>query len=237
MVARLWTALPVVARVAGFAALAPRIASTGSAIQYRIGLALITGLLLMPCAVAVEPHGAPGSPEVVGWLLPHLAVGLSLGFALRMVFLAAEWAAVLVEAQLGLPPSIQIEEETASDGLSKLYQLMALAMFLSLGSHRLLVSSLLDDTLIARGTGTVDLVFAVAAQLMRACWIALCIAAPVVMVLLGTRVAAGMVARVLPQFSAPSLLTPLQIALGFVLLLLSLVMLAPSIETCFSYPM
>ena len=227
---RLWSALPIAARVVGFASLAPGIGAAVPSIRYRMGLAAVLGLVLIPAALARATPAVSTGAETAAWFLANLGWGLFLGLALKMALVATEWAALLAERQLGLLPGTTLEDQTALWGLSQLYQIATMALLLTLGCHRVLVAALLDDSLRTTGNQPADLIMDAAALLTRACWMALQIAAPVLVVLLGARLASGMLGRLLPQLSAPGFWIPAQIVLGLVLIFLSIALLAPSVE-------
>jgi flagellar biosynthetic protein FliR len=212
--------LPVIARAAGFAALAPTFDSGNGGLKLRAAVAVLLTLLLAPGAVA--PAGISGADAAIA-LLAQLATGLVCAFALRVMVMAITLATGLIEQQMGFAHGGDSEDGADAAAPSRLYQLAAIALFLTLGGHRLLIAGLLDAPAIELShLNANDLLEHVLAPLAQACWLALRVAGPLVLALACVNTAAGLIARVLPQFTGVAPALPVQIALGLVLMLLSL---------------
>ena len=221
---KLWSVLAVLARVGGFAALAPVLTTQSGAVKHRVALAIVLALLVVPTATALSATPADGASDAFELVFSELAVGLVFGFALRAVSTAIALATQLVEQQLGLPSAGENAEETAATPLGRMYQFVALALFFTLGGHRLVIEGLLDlsgGNIFGSGNdlrvldGSVTL-------LGQACWLSVRVAAPMVLALLTTSLSAGMIARVLPQFPGSAFTLPAQVVLGLLVVLCSL---------------
>ncbi len=228
-VALFWRLLPAAARAAGFATLMPTLGvGTGRA---RAVIALVLTLLLLP--PGEDGAGAPA--DQAGWL-PVVAAGgfgLLFGFALRVAVMAVDLASQCIEQALGLPLAFDTEERAAGTPLGRLYQMTALAVFFAAGGQRVLVAGLLDSAAAGRalGGGAGGLVEAATLMVGQAWWFGVEIAGPMLLALVTTGFAAGMIARVLPQFAGSAAGAPGPILTGLVLVFLSVAALGSSLGT------
>ena len=182
--------------------------------------------MLVPFVAATTSNG--DAPDWAGLLISELVTGLVIGFALRAVVTGIVLATQLIDQQLGFPSATDLEDDLTGSALGRLCQLTALALFLSMGGHRLIVAALLDasatrEALRGHGYGLLD---RTAGLLTEACWLAVRIAAPVVFALVTSSLTVGMITRLLPQCNGVVLALPAQITLGLVLVFLSLTAVA-----------
>lgn len=158
-------------------------------------------------------------------------VGLAFGFAFRAVQTAMLLASQLMEQQLGMPFLSEVSDDEAGSPLGRLYQLIAGAIFFTLGGHRLVIGSLVDLSAdaVASGWDTWAVLDGLVTILGQACWMGVRTAAPIALVLMTTSLAVGMLSRVLPQFAGPAVAQPVQVALGLLLILLSIAIAGPTL--------
>lgn len=225
-----WCVLAALARAGGFAALAPTIGLATESVRHRIVLAILVTLMLLPfdqteIVSTVELHS-------FGPILHGLAAGCLLGFALRALLSGVVVAAQLTEHQLGFALVADSDDDAFGSAISRLYQVLAMALFFALGGHRLVLAGLMDAGSAAgrvEGSG-IDVVELAVGLVTHTCWFALRMAAPVTIALLTTSVTVGMISRVLPQSSVSTIMLPAQVAVGLVLVLLSLAAIVPAIR-------
>jgi flagellar biosynthetic protein FliR len=223
--------LAALARAGGFAAVAPTVGLATESARHRIVLAVLITLMLLPFG----PAEAASMPAIVpiGLIVHGLAMGGLLGFALRVLLSGVAMAAQLTEHQLGFALAAESDDETSGSSISRLYQMLAMALFFTLGGHRLVLASLMDagsatDRAVNSGRDLLELAVGL---ITHTCWFALRIAAPVTVTLLTTSFIVGMISRVLPQSSVSTIVMPARVALGLVLILISLAAVVPSIRS------
>ena len=221
---KLWSLLAILARVGGFAALVPLLTTQSGAVKYRLALAIVLALLVLPTATAPSSTPADRGPEALELVMSELTAGLVFGFALRAVFMGIALAAQLVEQQLGLPSAGEESDETPATPIGRVYQLAALAMFFTLGGHRLVIEGLLELSAgnLFGGGNDLNALDGIVTLLAQACWLCVRVAAPAVLALLTANLATAMIARVLPQFPGSAIAQPAQLALGLLVILCSL---------------
>jgi flagellar biosynthetic protein FliR len=223
--------LALVARVGGFAALAPTLTGHEVAPRNRLALAAVLAAMLMPILPAASPMTTTARHDAFSEVVTELIVGLAFGFAFRAVQTAMLLATQLIEQQLGLLFLSEVSDDAGASPLGSLYQLTAGAIFFGLGGHRLVIGSLVDLSADVVGSrwDTLDVLDGLVTLLGQACWMGVRTAAPIALVLMTTSLAVGMLSRVLPQFAGPAVAQPIQVALGLLLVLLSIAVAGPTL--------
>ena len=206
--------LALVARVGGFAALAPTLTGRDVSPRHRIALAAVLAVMLIPMLPAASPTITTAGHDAFGKIVTELMVGLAFGFAFRAVQTAMLLASQLMEQQLGMPFLSEVADDEAGSPLGRLYQLIAGAIFFTLGGHRLVIGSLVDLSadVVASGWDRWAVLDGLVTILGQACWMGVRTAAPIALVLMTTSLAVGMLSRVLPQFAGPAVIISFIIA-------------------------
>ncbi len=213
--------------------------SAGLPVLFRIGFALAASLLL---AARLGPGTLPFAGDVL--LLGVAAagevmVGLLAGVAIRVIFEAVHLAGELAGYQMGLAIA-EVLDPASEDQVPLLGQFLAQVatlVFLATHGHHALIRTLAESFTILPPSG-----FQAEAGLLErlARLTALIFAnglragAPVVVALVLATVAFGVVARTVPQMNIFVVSLPLNIALGLVLLGLSLPHLVAYLADLFS---
>jgi flagellar biosynthesis protein FliR len=216
----------VLARILGLCLTAPALAIPELDWRFRVGLAVILGLVLIPVLepMIVAPVGWSGTARA---LLLEVLTGGVLGWTAAVIVSGARMAGELVAAQAGLATVTLLDPDTGEElgPLGRLYGWIALAAFLALHGPLILVRALVESyaavpaggLLISRETAT--LVFA---QVGRALELALQAAAPPAIALVIAGIVLGWLSRAGPSLPFLALAMPIRSFLGVVLVLLSL---------------
>jgi flagellar biosynthetic protein FliR len=180
----------------------------------------------------------------------EILLGLGLGWAAQFLLVGARLAGQVVEIRMGLGLSQLIDphEGGQTTALSMLFELIAALVFFSIDGHLFLIQALassyslfplgtvpmqpvafVQDLMLAGGTATdfarmpiLDLIDGVVGAAGAIFTIALRMSAPVVVGLLLSDIILGVISRAIPQMNIFLVSLPLQLALGILLLLLSL---------------
>jgi type III secretory pathway component EscT len=163
--------------------------------------ALLWGLFTLCLLPAAQAHAGAlpnAGAAIVASSVRELVLGLVYAFALSLPLHAARWAGDLIETVRGGAPL----DEGAKDGaLGRFYLLLALAVFVAIGGHRLTLHALADTLRIAplgaaqTQAGVTALALGSAALVGHALVTALLLAAPVLVAILVTDLLSGLVAR------------------------------------------
>lgn len=211
----------VLARVAPLFVLAPLFSSKMLPTQVRTIVAVGLAVGLTPLAV----HGqrVPTDPlAVTGLMVEQILVGLAFSLALAAVFAAVEAAGTLTDLTAGFSFGSIVDPVDNSQGgpMTSLYGMIGLAMFIAIGGDGWMLRGLARTFSLVPLTAappirsmTAGIESAVASILISAVELA----APVLLALLITDVAFGMVSKVVPQVSVFAVGFPMKIGIAILI--------------------
>jgi flagellar biosynthetic protein FliR len=212
----------VLARVAGLVVAAPVLGHLSVPIRVRAGFVVVLSLAL---ASAVPPLAEPPATigALAGALVVESALGALLGFVAQLVFAGVQLGGQFVGIQMGLGMEGLIDPQSQAHVtvVAQWHQLLALLVFLVLDMHHLLVRALVESFRTAPPGGValsaLGLRGAVAlgGELFA---IGVRIAAPVLVALLLTNGALGVLARTIPQLNVFVVGFPLNVGVGLVVM-------------------
>lgn len=227
VVAQPYAYLMLVARSSGLLLLAPVIGSSAIPALIRIVLILLLAWVLFPIHGLSAPSVAVEVPALVVALGSELLVGLAVGLVAALFFAAFQMAGSLIGTQMGFG-SVTLFDPLNQDNFAvvdQFYALLGGLIFLVINGHHQVVLAF-DRTFRAIPLGATIQAEAVAlplGQLMSEVFLAaLQLALPVLVALLLTEVAFGLVARAIPQANVFFLGLPVRILLGLLVLSLAL---------------
>lgn len=213
------------ARILALLAAAPPFNNASLPMRTRLILGLAIALAIAPAAgkmPAVEP--ASGAGLLI--LAEQMLIGFAMGFCLRLIFSAVDLAGNVFSTQMGLGFATTYDPLGSSQTpvISEMIGIITLLMFLAVDGH-LMVLSTLSQSFQALPVGTLP---------ARASWsnmahavgivfsAGLLLALPIIVALLITNVALGVLGRVAPQLNLIVIGFPVTIALGFAALYVGL---------------
>ena len=205
--------------------------------RVRIGLAAFIALAAQPSLPTLLPASvvALDSPLALLLVAQQLVIGLSLGFAVRLVFAAVEFAGELIGLQMGLNfagffDPLSAATATAS---SRFFGTMVAWLFIVANGHLLVVAALVQSF---NAFPVAPEPFAFLHQVQPQRWGAeifstgLWIALPLVTMLLFVNLVLGVVSRVAPQINIFAIGFPVTLGVG----LLGLLLTMPALNTPFT---
>lgn len=235
-----WLALFVfpLTRILGLLATAPVFNSVALPVRVRLIAGLAIALALAP---ALPPLPAIPASSWLGLAVlgEQALIGILLGFALRITFAAVDIAGELIGLQMGLGFATLFDPGSGGQTpvISEFLGLLTALIFLSLNGHLLALSVLAESfTLLPISTSPIR---ATAFSSMMA-WSAtlfsmgILLALPVISALLIANIALGVLARIAQQLNLFAIGFPVTLALGFLVLLLSLPYLGAAMEGLFT---
>ena len=226
----LWPFLRVVSLFSALPVLAQRTVPA----RVRIGLAFFVAL----CAQASLPPVAPitlDSSAAVLAVLQQVLIGVSLGFAVRIVFAAVEFAGELVGLQMGMNFATFFNPMSGGEqtAVSRFYGVTIAWLFIVMGGHLLVVAAV-AQSFAAFPVGGDPFAFLRAVEPQR--WgaeifsLGLWIALPLVAMLLFANLVLGVISRVAQQMNVFAIGFPVTLGVGLVGVLVTL----PLLETPFT---
>ena len=196
----------VLTRVSGLMFTAPLYGTNEVPRQVRVLLALVVALLIMPSQWhAVLPY--PGTMlNYLAIVAGELVVGACMGLAIQFIFRGLEMAGELIAYVGGLmmAETLNPAQDENEPLFSRFFYLLALAVFLSVGGHRLVMAGLLDTfRAIPPGLGvfTKSITEAFVTLVAQSFSLAVRAAAPAVLSLLLASLVMGLIGRTVPQLN------------------------------------
>jgi flagellar biosynthetic protein FliR len=217
----------ILVRVASMLAVIPFFESRNVPVLVKSGLALAVTWLLLPQVSGVPPSlNAPPVAFALG-LVSEAMIGLMIGFMLQLVFVGVQLAGQTAGFQMGFAIANVVDPASSMQipMLSQFLNLFALMLFLSLDIHHYFIRALVDGFEIipfwaARFDGNVFNLFV--QTVSNAFVIAVKIGAPVMVALLLTSMALGLISKTVPQMQIFIVAMPVKIILGLLFLRFSL---------------
>ena len=221
----LWPFLRVLAL---FGAL-PLFAQRGVPMRVRVGLAFLIAF----CAQASLPAVAPialDSAAAFATVAQQLLIGISLGFAVRIVFSAIEFAGELIGLQMGLNFAGFFNPMTGGEATatSRFFGISVSWLFIVINGHLLLIAAVVQSFQ-AFPVGPEPFAFLRAvqpqvwgAEIFR---LGLWIAMPLVAMLLFVNLVLGVISRVAQQMNIFAIGFPITVSVGLIGILLTLPMM------------
>lgn len=197
--------------------------------RMRVALAF----LITVCAQASLPEMpvvALDSPVAVLLVVQQLLVGLTLGFAARIVFAAIEFAGELVGLQMGLNYAGFFDPSTGGQGtaVGRFFGTTVAWLFIVINGHLLIILALVQSF---HAFPVAPEPFAFLRALQPQTWgaeifkLGLWIALPIVTMLLFVNLVLGVISRVSQQMNIFAIGFPITLAVGLIGVLLTLPMM------------
>lgn len=224
-------------RILGLIATAPLFGNLSIPIRVKVGLGVMLTLVIAPTVPAM-PAADPMSLTGLLIVIQQLVIGLSMGFAMRIVFAAVEMAGEISGLTMGFGFATFFDPQTRArtSAIAQFLALITLMLFLALDIHLMMLSTLAESFRSLPISGVpVDsgafrqiavwggLVFNAGMQL----------ALPLVGVLLITNIALGVLTRAAPQLNLFGIGFPVTLGAGLLVLGLVLPYLAMPVERLF----
>ena len=199
----------------------------------KVALALLVAIVVAPALPPLPPID-PGSWHGLFMLAHELAIGLALGFLMRLAFAAVEMAADLIGLQMGLgfAQFYDVQSQSMTPVLGRFFGLAATLTFLAINGHLLLLSVLTDSfTNVPVGGGTGATFWgSLSSAGGHLLFSALSLALPIIAALLITNLALGVLNRAAPQLNIFAVGFPITLLVGMVAAVISMSYFLPVFE-------
>lgn len=215
----------VVVRLLSFMVVSPVFNSKAIALQLRIFLGIMLGLLVVSL---MGPQFVSDIPADTGgymfFVVQETLLGLALGFVTRLIYTGIQLGGQMVDFQMGFSISAAFDPKTgATQGvIGRLYTVLALVFIFVLDIHHFVIYALFSSfQYIPVGTA-LSQVMNIGDLLVlgsRIFLFGLQIAVPVVLILLMVDIAMGLLSKTVPSLNVLMLGMPLKILVGSLVLL------------------
>ena len=230
----------VLSRVAGIFAALPVFGGRRLPIRIKVVTVFMITLVCFPTLSIAVPE-TPTDVFSLGLLaLSELMVGLTLAFITQIIFAAVEFSGQIIGMQMGFTISSIIDpsQGTQTQIMSVVQTLFATLMFLSMNIHHLFIRTIIDSFRVIPLGGwhlNGELLNFLIQRTADIFIIGIRLAAPVMVALLLTTVALGIMARSFPQMNVFMISMPLNIGLGLIILGMTLTIFFHVLEVSFGH--
>lgn len=227
------------ARILALISVVPLWSTAGIPRRTRLVLGLAITIALAP---ALPPMPAVQPASLAGlWLLAQqILIGIAMGLAARIVFSAIDMAGSFISFQMGLGFATFYDplEGGQTPVISEFIGLIALLLFMALDGHLLYVSTLAQSFLAipvnseALAPESWKNIASLGSKIFSA---GLLLSLPIVVAMMITNLALGVLTRAAPQLNLFALGFPLTLMGGFLMLGLSMNYLSIPLQAIFNY--
>lgn len=230
----------VLARVAGLFSAMPVFGGKALPLRIKVIIIVMIALVCFPSLLVTLPS-LPTDIFALGLLLlREMAIGLLLALITQTVFAAVEFSGQIIGMQIGFTMS-QILDPTRGSQIqimSLMQTLLATLIFFSMNIHHLFITTIVDSfKIIPIGAMRLnaDIISFLVQRTSDVFVIGVRLAAPVMVSLLLTSVALGIMARAFPQMNIFMVSMPLNIGIGFLVLGSTLTIFFHVLEVSFGH--
>ncbi|MCB2054847.1 MAG: flagellar biosynthetic protein FliR [Geminicoccaceae bacterium] len=192
----------------------------------RLLMALGTSVVLGLAAGPALPPPPPEVADFVRLVVIEVVMGLFIGATVRLVLIGAHFAGAVIAMQSGLASAAFFDpaEGTQGSGIGNFLTVLTLALIFVTDGHHLALLGLRESyaALPAGGLPAADMAELFARLSADAIFAAFRIATPILLVGVLSNLVMGVLNRLMPTFQVMFVVMPLQIALSFGVLMLSL---------------
>lgn len=231
--------LLIFVRISGIFIMAPVFGSKNIPVMIKAGLSLVISLILFPMFFQTNIILPEQAIPYVIMLLSELIVGWIIGFASSLVFSAVHMAGQLLDTQVGFGIVNILDPQSGQQVplIGNFKYILALLVFLVTNSHHLLLTALFNSFKIIPVSGVV-FNKAITELIINMVWgiftIAIKISLPVLVAIILTDVALGILARTMPQMNIFVVGVPGKIIVGIFVLSLALPFYILFLEVAFN---
>jgi flagellar biosynthetic protein FliR len=223
-------------RIAALATSAPIFSHRSVPRVTRVALAALVTALVAPTLPAT-PFVSPFSAAGVVLIVQQILIGVALGFAMQIVFAAADLAGEIIGLQMGLSFGTFIDARNADPVpiVGAFLSLTMMLVFLALNGHLMLLAGLVGtfESFPVGGfkaTGALDTrLLVMAGRDLFALGVQL--ALPVIGAMLLINLALGVLTRTAPQLNLFAVGFPVTLATGLAMLALAMPFVVPAMES------
>ncbi len=228
----------VVGRMAGLFSAIPLFGSKSVPVRIKAAAIMVMSLLLFP-VVRTHIPPLPSDGISLGLLvIRETLIGLTVGILSQAIFAAVEFCGQIVGMQMGISMAALFDPNTQSNAptVSVLQGMLAMLLFLSFGVHHIFIRAIVESYRVVpvgawhMSGGLMQFIIASGASIFI---LAVKLSAPVMVALLATSVAIGIMARSFPQMNVFMVSMPLNIGIGFLVLGMSLLTFLRTMENAF----
>ncbi|MBE0582436.1 MAG: flagellar biosynthetic protein FliR [Desulfofustis sp.] len=217
------------ARIAGFVGAIPVFSGAQTPAQLKAGLVFAISLVLFPIVATTLPPVTFEPATFIIFLVSEVLIGAIIGLIARFIFTAVEFGGTIIGYQMGFAAAnvFDPQNERQVSLISQMQNVFAVLIFLAISGHHVFIRAAVESYQILP-PGGIDLSGEAVPYLMELAshmfLLGVQFSAPVLAVLLLSGLILGILARTFPQGNVFLLSFPLNIAISFTVISLTLSM-------------
>lgn len=228
----------VLARIAGLFAAIPLFGGKRTPQTVKAAAILAMTLVLFPIVRTNIPRMPTDAISLAILVIREILVGFSLSLLSQVIFAAIEFCGQLVSMQMGLSMASMLDPDAGQQtpDIATLQGLLGMLLFMTLGVHHVFIRAIIESyDLIPVGAWHISggLIHFIISAVFGLFVLAIKLAAPVMVSILGADVVLGIMARSFPQMNIFMISFPLKIGLGFLVLGFSLLIFSQTLSDAF----
>jgi flagellar biosynthetic protein FliR len=215
----------ILIRVTGMMASAPFFRNSAIPTSVKILLSILLSLVITTAYWKDQPTFSLHLWNITYLVFKEFMVGLIIGFSANTVFYAARFAGGLIDSEMGYQTGALFDPESANPSLmGEFKELMTLMVFLFINGHHYIIESMFISikavplTTFEISQTTVLLLTKMATTVLM---LGIKLASPLLVAMFLTNLALALLARIAPQTNIFSLSFQFKVAIGLVVLFLS----------------
>lgn len=230
--------LLILTRWAGMIMLAPVFGARGVPGMVRLGLAASISIILYPLIQATNPAIPYELLPYVAVVFKEIFVGLVIGFLIYLLTSILQGAGQLIDFQMGFTMGAAIDPVygVQSPMMGNFQMILATMLLLSTNSHHYLIAAMVKSyAYIPINPSNLPHNYLFYAQMVSHVFaLAIQLAMPVFGALLVSDVGVGLLSRTVPQLNIFSVIFPVKIVFGLIILFLSIPFFGESVAHLFN---
>ncbi len=224
--------LLVLLRVSVVFAVLPLFGSKSFPAQFRIGMILTLSLALTPLV-----NVKAGVDEIGMLVIRETLFSVVLGLTVRVLFFAIDTAGQAISTVTGMSMANVFNPEIGqSTEISRFYSILAIFLFFALDMHHYFIYALTKSfSFVPVGSANIKSMAETGIELGAKVFVlAVKLSAPAITIVLITNILLGVLYKLIPQFNIFFVAYPLYLALGFLVILLTIPMVMVLLNGYFS---
>lgn len=230
--------LLVLFRIAGLMLAAPFFSSAALPAQFKVGLSVAIALAVFPVMAVHITVPVTLASALIG-LIGELMIGLLIGLAITLLFMGIQLAVDVISHQSGMMLGAVFNPmlDTSGTAVEELFVLVTMMVFLGIGGHRAVVSTLLDSfaaipPLTFRVTDS--LVNLLMDLLTVSVELAIRVGGPTIVALLLALLTLGFLSRTMPQLNILTIGFPIKLSIALLVMAMTMMTLEPVLLDTFA---
>lgn len=217
----------VFARVGSLVMLLPALGETSVPVPVRLSLALVLSFVILPFVRDSLPALPADLWPMTTLLVGEILVGLVIGISARIFVSALHVAGMVIAYQAGLGAAMAFDPVQSAQGalFGTFLMLVGVTLIFATGLHYVMIAAMRDSYSLlnpAQIPGADQFARLVVGAVARSFRIGIEMAAPFLVYGLVFNIGLGLIARLMPQLQVFFIAMPLNIVLGFAVLLVSI---------------